>query len=87
MAERDESGRSSIAAAMTWVNQITGVALTMAVPTGLGYLLDDWWGTLPWVTCLGAVIGFAAGMQQLMGMARRAEERAAENKAKRNRDR
>lgn len=83
--DRDKNGRSSIAIAMTWVHQITGVALMMAVPIGAGYYVDQWWGTVPWLTCIGAVLGFAAGMQQLLAIARRSEARAAKNSAAKKR--
>jgi F0F1-type ATP synthase assembly protein I len=33
------------------------IAVSMALFVGGGYLLDQWLGTLPWMTVLGAVIG------------------------------
>lgn len=33
------------------------IAASMALFVGGGYLLDQWLGTLPWMTVLGAVVG------------------------------
>jgi F0F1-type ATP synthase assembly protein I len=36
----------------------------LVLPLG-GFLLDRWWGTLPWLTIVGFIIGFPAGMYHL----------------------
>lgn len=40
-----------------------GIALAaaIAIGTGIGYLLDKWLGTLPWLTILFFFFGVAAG--------------------------
>lgn len=63
--------RSSMAAAMRWVSEITTVAFMMAVPAGVGYWLDEKWGSSPWCVIVGAVIGFATGFRQLLSMVER----------------
>lgn len=52
--------------AMQRVSEITTVGLIMSLPAGLGYWLDSRWGTLPWLISLGGLLGFIAGMFQLL---------------------
>jgi len=33
---------------------------------GGGYLLDNWWGTTPWMLVVGAMLGLAGGMYRLI---------------------
>jgi ATP synthase protein I len=33
---------------------------------GLGYLLDRWWHTSPWLMIAGGGLGFAAGLRDLL---------------------
>ncbi|HID23374.1 MAG TPA: AtpZ/AtpI family protein [Planctomycetaceae bacterium] len=57
---------SGLTAAMRWVQVVTTVALEMALPPGLGYWLDQQWGSSPWLVCVGAILGFATGMRHLI---------------------
>ncbi|NBC16926.1 MAG: hypothetical protein GVY18_06360 [Bacteroidetes bacterium] len=36
------------------------IAASMVMFVGGGYLLDQWLGTLPWMTVLGAVVGLVS---------------------------
>lgn len=36
------------------------IAAGLAVCIGAGYLLDRWWGTLPWLTLAGAILGMVS---------------------------
>jgi len=38
----------------------------MAVPPGLGVYLDSQFGTTPWLTILGAVLGLVLGLWHLV---------------------
>jgi F0F1-type ATP synthase assembly protein I len=69
VSQRDPRA-SQIAEAMQWVSRITTVGFEFAVPPLLAWFLDRWWGTTPWMTIGGAILGFAVGMQQLLQMAR-----------------
>jgi len=40
----------------------------MVLPAVGGFWLDRKWDTLPWCVILGAVVGFVAGMRQLLRM-------------------
>ena len=45
---------------------------TLAVGTGMGYVLDRWLGTSPWLTLAFLVLGAAAGMRNAIKVAERA---------------
>ena len=64
-------GRPPMVVAMHWVSQVTTISIEMALPAGLGYWLDQRWGTEPWLVVCGAVIGFAVGMWHLLQLAQR----------------
>lgn len=58
--------RSSVGTAMVGVDHasIMGMELISAILlwTGLGYLLDRWLGTTPWLLVAGGLLGNAAGI-------------------------
>jgi F0F1-type ATP synthase assembly protein I len=62
--------RPSMADAMRWVHQITSIALEMALPPLLGYFADERWKTGPWLVVVGAFLGFALAMVQLLNLAK-----------------
>ena len=70
-----ERGRMPLAAAMRWVSQITTIALQMALPPLGGAWLDSIYGTSPWLVCIGALLGFATGMLQLLKLAKTSSTR------------
>jgi ATP synthase protein I len=49
------------------------VGVEMAVPIFVGYWLDDWLDTTPWITSFAAVFGFVAGMLHLILILRQKE--------------
>ena len=53
-----------------------GLELAIAVIIGLaiGYYLDKWLGTGPWMTVVWLAIGFAAGLRSLFRAALRSEK-------------
>jgi len=57
MANQDENRKSGFAYA-------AGITLFASVVTfcGLGYLLDRWLGTEPWLLVVGIVLGSALGL-------------------------
>ncbi|QDV51115.1 AtpZ/AtpI family protein [Gimesia fumaroli] len=73
MLRPDRRSQSSLVEAHRWVSRLTTVSLEMALPAFLGHWLDGKWGTSPWLTALGAVLGFAVGMTHLLRMAKDAE--------------
>lgn len=71
MAPLTGDGRPPLVVAIQWVQQVTAISLEMAVPAGIGYLLDNRWGTSPWLVATGAVLGFAVAMRHLLEIAGR----------------
>lgn len=51
-----------------------GISMVAASFIGLfiGYKLDEWWGTTPWMTLLWLGFGIAAGFRNLFILTRRA---------------
>lgn len=58
--------RPPLVVAIQWVSQITTVSLEMVLPAALGYWLDGTFGTEPWLTIVGAVLGFGIGLRHLL---------------------
>ncbi|HAH46280.1 AtpZ/AtpI family protein [Gimesia sp.] len=80
MPRPDRQPRSSLAEAHQWVSRLTSVSLEMALPALLGHWLDGKWGTSPWLTAVGALLGFATGMIHLLHMAKEAERKERKSK-------
>jgi ATP synthase protein I len=55
---------------MEWASRISTIGLEFALPPLAGVGLDRWWGTGPWATVVGAVLGFAVGMMHILRVAR-----------------
>ena len=57
--------RRSIFQAMRLYGVVVAAGMEMVVlPLG-GFLLDRWWGTLPWLTIVGFIVGIPIGMYHL----------------------
>jgi F0F1-type ATP synthase assembly protein I len=69
-------GRPPMVAAMRWVQQITSIAVEMALPAFLGHLADERWGTEPWLVGVGALFGFAVAMLHLLSLAKQGGRRS-----------
>ena len=52
-----------------------GITLVVATAGGavLGYFLDRWLGTKPWLTLIGIAVGIAAGFRDLFRSIKQAE--------------
>jgi len=64
-----------LSAGLQWASRITTLSLSFALPAVLGYYIDRWLGSSPIGVLLGVVLGFAAGMIQLLQIARGAPKR------------
>jgi len=42
------------------------VGFEMVAPIVLGYFLDQWWGSSPWMVAVGAVVGLVGGLYHLI---------------------
>jgi F0F1-type ATP synthase assembly protein I len=67
----ENDDRPPMVVGMYWVQQITSIAVEMALPAGLGLLADQHWGTGPWLVAVGALLGFAAALWHLLKIAKR----------------
>jgi F0F1-type ATP synthase assembly protein I len=54
--------------------------MEMMAPLALGLLLDHWLGTIPWLTVVGAVLGFAGGLAHMIVLANRLNKDAGHGK-------
>lgn len=50
------------------------MALSVVIGLGIGYYLDKWLGTAPWLMILWLGFGFAAGVRSLYRAAKRSEK-------------
>lgn len=67
---RSDEPRSALSVGIQWASRVTTVGLEFVVPPLLGVALDRWWGTNPLAMLTGAVLGFVAGMMQILRIAR-----------------
>jgi hypothetical protein len=51
-----------------WYVTLSQIGFEMVAPIFLGWGLDVWLGTQPWLTVAGAVFGFVGGMAHLLVM-------------------
>lgn len=68
--------RSPAAKAMSVVSQIMTIALCGILPVAVGYGLDNWLGTKPWILVLLGLFGFATAIYQLVRLVKRLEQDA-----------
>ena len=54
---------------MRWVSTATTVSLEMVIPAAVGVWLDRRFDTTPWLTVMGALLGFGMGMSHLLKIA------------------
>jgi ATP synthase protein I len=67
-------GQSGLAVGMYWATRISSVGFAMVLPTALGYWLDRLWGTAPWLVVVGACLGFAIAMLDVLKLARQLDK-------------
>jgi F0F1-type ATP synthase assembly protein I len=48
--------------AMKWAGMAWEMAATMGVLVFLGWKCDGWWGTKPWFTLAGSILGVVGAM-------------------------
>ena len=53
------------------------IVVALVISTGLGWVLDQWWGTTPWVMLGMLVLGGAAGVNNAIRAANRLDAEAA----------
>ncbi len=71
-AEREAQARRTATEAMGGGFRIAvDMLAALAVGTGLGYMADRMFGTMPWIMVAGIFFGFAAGVRNMIRSARR----------------
>jgi ATP synthase protein I len=56
--------------------------IEMVVPPAIGFYLDNWLGTTPWITIVAAVVGFVGGLTHMIVILRKKErEESSEPKS------
>tara|TARA_R110002111_G_scaffold153375_1_gene220196 strand:+ start:166410 stop:166697 length:288 start_codon:yes stop_codon:yes gene_type:complete len=88
MPHPDRQSQSPLVEAHRWVSRLITVSLEMALPAFLGHWLDGKWGTTPWLTAIGALLGFTLGLTHLLRIAKEAElkERKSKDPSAKNTD-
>jgi ATP synthase protein I len=61
--------RSALSVGMDWGARITTIGLEFALPAFIGFGLDRWWKTRPWMTIVGAFLGLGIGMLHVFRLA------------------
>ena len=69
-SDDDRDGRNSVARGYVVASRVMSIGMQMAVPPAIGWWADGKFNTAPWLLCLGAVIGFAVSMTELVQLAR-----------------
>lgn len=50
------------------------MAISVVIGLAIGYYLDEWLGTGPWLTVVWLALGFAAGVRSLYRSAKKSEK-------------
>src|SRR2546421_8681663 len=58
--------RSALSVGYYWCARVTSIGLEFAIPAMLGFYLDRWLKTSPWMTVIGAFLGLGLGMGQVL---------------------
>jgi len=61
--------RSALSVGYYWCARVTSIGLEFAIPAMLGFYLDRWLNTSPWITVIGAFLGLGLGMSQVLRLA------------------
>jgi F0F1-type ATP synthase assembly protein I len=65
---------------------LSQVGLEMVVPLIVGAFVDSCFGTGPWLTVAGAVVGFVGGMMHLVALANKQNARRSDHSKVKDRD-
>ena len=71
--ERD--GRSAVARGYVLATRVTSIGMQMAFPPLIGWWLDTQFNTVPWLLVIGAFLGFAVSMLELIRLAKESNSR------------
>jgi len=60
------------------IRVVSELVAAVAVGTGMGYVLDRWLGTGPWLLLVFVILGFCAGVVTLIRTAKEIERKKAQ---------
>jgi hypothetical protein len=66
---QEQDTRSALSIGLDWGTRVTTIGLEFALPAFVGFGLDRWWDTSPWMTLVGAILGVATGMTHVLRLA------------------
>jgi hypothetical protein len=69
LVSQKPDGRSALSIGMDWSARITTIGLEFSLPAFLGFSLDRWLKTSPWLTVIGAFLGLGIGMLHVIRLA------------------
>jgi F0F1-type ATP synthase assembly protein I len=55
---------------MSRLMTLGSVGMEMVAPIGIGIGLDFWLGSMPWLSIVGAILGFSFGIYRLIALNR-----------------
>jgi hypothetical protein len=61
--------RSALSVGYYWCARVTTIGLEFAIPAMLGFGLDRWLKTSPWITVIGAFLGLGLFTSQVFRLA------------------
>jgi hypothetical protein len=61
--------RSPLSIGLDWGSRITTIGLEFALPAVLGFGLDRWLNTGPWLTIAGSLLGLLVGILHMIRLA------------------
>lgn len=69
-SDNERDGRSAVARGYVLATRVTSIGMQMALPPLVGWWLDSQFNTGPWLVVVGAFLGFAVSMLELIRLAK-----------------
>ena len=66
---------------MGYYMALAQVGFEMVVPIAVGFWLDGWLATTPWITSIAAVVGFVVGLLHIVVLTKRKERDESSRKS------
>jgi F0F1-type ATP synthase assembly protein I len=68
--DKEPETRSAALIGIEWASKVSTIALSFSLPAIIGFGIDRWWGSGPVGTLIGVVLGFVAGLLQILQLSR-----------------
>jgi F0F1-type ATP synthase assembly protein I len=75
-SKQSRKSKQSQLVGMYWATRVSSIGMQMAIMPGLGFLADRYFGTLPWLTLVGACLGFGLAMREVFRLAQGGVDRS-----------